>query len=153
MRRRPNKKSHRVSVTVWVLLAVAIVCMVIAAVGPSAYTNWRMLGDTTLKVGVEVVEPGRIGFSLGSDDLWFGKVPRGGGASRSASIDSPVRASATLTASGEIAPWMAIIPATLTLEAGHARNVTFDINIPEDMEPRNYTGDIHITYRRLLPWE
>ncbi len=141
------------SVTVWVLLAIAVACVILAAVGPTAYANWRVLGETTLKVGVEVVEPGRIGFSLGSDDLWFGKVPRGGGASRSASVDSPVRASAIITASGEMAPWMTITPSTFTLEAGRARNVVFDINIPENMEPRNYTGDVHITYRRLLPWE
>jgi len=132
-------------------LALVILFGVIAA--RVAFEEWRTIATTSVTVRFEVTTEYRIGFALGTGDIAFGKVNPGGGGSRKATLAAAEPAIAVIRLPSDLAEMIRVDQNLVRLDPGTPVDVTFDLAVPEDARPGNYTGEITVTYLRRLPWE
>ena len=101
---------------------------------------------------MDVIVSDHYGLNLDTDALHFGRVKTPGGADRAIIIsntyEKPVKV--LISTRGEIRDWVFINESRFILNPDEVRNVTFSLNVPENIAQGNHTGTVKIIFERVL---
>jgi hypothetical protein len=138
---------------VWlaVLFSLAsILCFVGATL---LFKSWYVYDAQQKDIVFKVMEEDHIGFDLNRTALTFGKVARGGGAIRSATLVTEEPAIAKIYIEPQqLAAW--IVPDKNDIPVDKTGvDVAFTLSVPSDAPTGAYNGTVTIVYVRKMFWE
>ncbi len=124
------------------LLIVVIIVLLVPLIKnwPTSCTEVK---EVPAMVKVKVIpKRNMMGLNTDTDALKFGVLSPGMGAKRSVRIQHGREAEVLATMQGELEGWTLVDPANFTLDAeqGAVRQVYFEVIVPLDAAPGNYTG-------------
>ena len=107
--------------------------------------------DTVLeyKAHMVVEEGSTVGLNVNNDQLYFGRIPPGGGGSREMLIKNhlPWQTVVEFKGRGSIAPYL-LLPKGDLLQAGEERTVAIAVAVPRGTPAGNYTGSVLLSFKR-----
>jgi hypothetical protein len=132
------------------VLLLALCAMTATMLAHGVYTSWYVLETRVVDVRLTVTEEQAMGFDLNDTTLSFGKVPRGGTASRGVVLSADVPAQALLTVDPSLAGWVSVGQARVPLSPGTPVVVDVAATVPANAPFGTYTGALRIRYTRKL---
>ncbi|MFO7710359.1 MAG: hypothetical protein R6V53_01190 [Candidatus Woesearchaeota archaeon] len=127
------------------IIGVAILVILATYFG---YTHFYQADVQTLDIHVQVSD--YLGMHTGTDALWFGTVSPGSSGKRYLNLTNPKPYPVVVDFSvdGLVAGWMRVSENEFVLEPEEAKKVSVFVKVPETASYGNYTGKLHVTFRR-----
>lgn len=124
----------------------------IVVVGSFIYFQWKQLQCSTIdtvnaSISVQTGSLLYVGLNADTDSLKFGKVSPGSMARRSIRAQYTQDALVKVLVDGNFASWFGITPVEFYLPATQRKEITFDVNVPENAVAGNYTATVYFCFR------
>lgn len=102
----------------------------------------------TVTVNMHLKVSNYTGFNLDTDALYFGTISPGGSGTRDLVIQNDAASARTVSVvmSGPLAEWVYTNEINFLLSGYENRSLGFQVNVPEDAEPEEYTGKISLIF-------
>jgi hypothetical protein len=131
------------------VLLIIIISIVISLVTFIALEQSKIVQVDRYVADVQVTQTGTIGLNADPDGFHFGRVAKGGAASRTLMItDIKEDTIVKIRGKGEISPFLGLPPDFL-IETGQNKNTSVAVHIPPDAEVGNYSGEVIVTLMRI----
>lgn len=128
------------------LVCVGLISVLFTAFAYQSYFV-KAVKTTPIRVSVTV---STVGFDVTTERMDFGQVPRGGSGEREVSIGNndlePVRIQ--IKVKGDLADWLGVSDNLFILEPDESRQITTTLNVPNNVELAQYTGELFVYYLR-----
>ncbi|VVB68467.1 Uncharacterised protein [Candidatus Norongarragalina meridionalis] len=94
-----------------------------------------------------------MGFNVGTDALWFGRVPPGAAGSRDLTVANHFAypRDVEIRAEGNITQWITAAPSSFSLNPNEGQIVDVSVEVPRNATPAEYDGTLIILFRRQFP--
>ena len=116
--------------------------------------EWYIFDVETKDVTYKVTSDAAIGFDTNTSALTFGRIPRGGGGERRATLVSGIPAIAHIRIDPAYMRDTVIASSyRVSLVPGVPVELRFNAEIPDDMPLGTHNGTLTVTYTRRMPWE
>ena len=104
---------------------------------------------STVNASLELIEGNRklLGFNTDRDSLHFGKVSAGATVKKTLFVNYTVPAEVSVTAHGQLSPWLLIEPQQFKIIPLKTEEVTVQVIVPEVVIAGNYSGSIEFCFR------
>ena len=132
-----------------ILLIVLFFMMGSALITYLVYNEFHVLQVEEIKMNVTVAN--RVGFVLDADALHFGTTHPGGQSRRTVTIDNsdafPIKVE--IKSFGDLGPRLDVSENEFVLQPTEAKNITFLINAPDDVELNTtINGTVQVVFKR-----
>lgn len=131
------------------IILISLVGLIFILVAIFLYNSYLILGVENVEFSVIVGD--NVGLNVDTDRMYFGTVPLGGIAERGLSIrnDNYPKAKARIHINSEISDWVSASNNNLFLKKGEEANVNFMVEIPSNVEKKEYNGSILVIFTRF----
>ncbi len=129
---------------------MAVVAVVIIAVSFVYlwFENFVIFSTEEVDMHIKVVGGKMIGINTDTDAIYFGKVRKGGLATRKIIIDNNDDRPHMIQIKtfGDLSKWVYVSENNFILDPSESKNVSVSCEVPTDVEIGNYTGKLQVVY-------
>ena len=110
--------------------------------------------EVPLAVHLNVSDNARtVGFNVGTDALWFGRIPPGAGGSRQMMVANHFAypREVEIRTEGNVSQWVTVTPSAFPLDSNEGAYVEVSVDVPRNATPAEYDGMLTVLFRRRFP--
>ena len=136
-------------------LAVLLFSALLISVGVTLiyFNAYVLVEKKVVPIDFEVISGKRIGMTIDSDALHFGRIPIGGGASRYFTVrnQADFDMSVSIGIDADFNEWVSVDPAHqyFVLGPGNESRITVKLSIPDDAVAKQYNGSMIVLFKRV----
>ncbi|MBW2968567.1 hypothetical protein KY314_00405 [Candidatus Woesearchaeota archaeon] len=128
------------------ILLIILIIIIFSGISMIFFSEYKIKGSISLPMKIQVAE--KLGFTLETEILDFGKAMPGNIATRPAVITNPnnVAVYAHFCSHGDMENW--VKKQSIYLNKHESKNITISAKIPKNVEFGEYTGVLRIVFKR-----